>query len=174
MKRWLGIFGFLCLNWGTVTWAQTPTPHPVVADSLTWKSFPEAVADAQGQGKKILVFVYTDWCGWCRKFQREVYTDAALRAYLTQHYTLAKVNAEGDKPLNFRNMTFTEAELSMALQASGFPTHIFMEPGEEKLNYIQAVPGFMEANRFLMLLRYFGEDAYVHQTFEEYQGKSGK
>ncbi len=42
---------------------------------IKWLSFDEASELAVKEPKMILVSVYTDWCGWCKKMDRETFTD---------------------------------------------------------------------------------------------------
>ncbi|MCR9084859.1 MAG: thioredoxin family protein, partial [Cyclobacteriaceae bacterium] len=44
-------------------------------DQITWLKFEEAVAANQSDPKMLLVDVYTDWCGWCKKMDKETFTD---------------------------------------------------------------------------------------------------
>jgi len=149
---------------------QSPTRTVVADTTLRWKSFPDAVAEAEATDKKILIFVYTDWCGWWRKFQREVYTDPAVRQYLNETYVITRVNAEGTESLSFKKMTFTESELASSLQVRGFPTHVFMAPGREKLQYLYAMPGFMPSDKFGKTLRYFGENHFENTSLDDFLG----
>lgn len=155
--------------------ATTP-PHPASpADTvLNWKNFPEGIAEAEATGKKIMLFIYTDWCGYCRKFQREVYTEPDIIEYLNQNFAIVKINAESEQKMTFKNMEFTEAELALSLKVTGFPTHVFMEPGGEKLNLLHALPGFMAADYFKDVLRYFKESAYEKQSFDDFLQAKGK
>ena len=36
-------------------------------DQINWLKFEEAIAANEQNPKMILVDVYTDWCGWCKK-----------------------------------------------------------------------------------------------------------
>lgn len=147
---------------------QAPVRVAVADTTLRWRSFPDAVAEAEAHDKKLLVFIYTDWCGWCRRFQKEVYSDPAVRTYLNEAYAITRVNAESNEKLTFKDMSFTESELALSLQARGFPTHVFMAPGREKLQYLYAMPGFMPADKFGKALRYFGQNHFEKVSFEEY------
>jgi thioredoxin-related protein len=40
------------------------------------------------------VDVYTDWCGWCKRMDRDVYARDDMRTYLNQRFILVKLSAE--------------------------------------------------------------------------------
>lgn len=147
----------------------TVAPTNVLAQTLEWRSFPEAVAAARKSGKAILVDVYAPWCGWCRKMQTEVYTLPELRDYLHEHFEIARLNLEeyGDT-VTFKGYTLTSAELAMGLGASSTPTTVFLEPDGA---YITRLPGFHEGDVFLQVLRFIGTGAYHRLTYEEFLAK---
>ena len=41
---------------------------------INWTTFEKAIALSKQDGKPVLVDVYTDWCGWCKRL------DATTRA----------------------------------------------------------------------------------------------
>ncbi|WP_457651148.1 thioredoxin family protein [Rhodocaloribacter sp.] len=144
-------------------------PAGVLAQTLEWRSFPEAVAAARKSGKAILVDVYAPWCGWCRKMQTEVYTLPELRKYLHEHFETARLNLEEySDTVTFKGYTLTSAELAMGLGASSTPTTVFLEPDGA---YITRLPGFHEGDVFMRVLRFIGTGAYRRLTYEEFLAK---
>jgi Thiol:disulfide interchange protein len=55
--------------------------------------FDAALARAQAEKRLLLVDVYTDWCGWCKKLDREVFADGRVGA-AAKDLVAVKVNAE--------------------------------------------------------------------------------
>jgi thiol:disulfide interchange protein len=51
--------------------AQTPAPKA----ELKWYGWNEGYAKAVKEGKIVLVDAYTDWCGWCKKMDRDTYSN---------------------------------------------------------------------------------------------------
>lgn len=146
--------------------AGAPDDASVPAEGLDWHGFEDAVELAIKNDKKILVDVYAVWCPWCRRLQRDVYTDEDVQAYLRDHFVLTRLDAENqDDPIHFKEYELTPAELSSGLGAQGFPTTVFLDSNSE---YITRLPGFVEADDFLHVIGYVGSEAFVDQSFEEY------
>src|ERR1043166_1262050 len=67
---------------------------PRQQDALKWYQWNEGYPIAQKQGKMILVDAYTDWCGWCKKMDRDTYTNSDVIKKLNQHFIIVKFNPE--------------------------------------------------------------------------------
>ncbi len=57
----------------------------------------QAMKEAKESGKMILIDVYTDWCGPCKKLDADTYTNPEVLTYLTRTFICVKVNAEDPK-----------------------------------------------------------------------------
>ncbi len=63
-------------------------------EQIVWGTSVAATTEpAQRDHKYVLVDVYTDWCSWCKKLDRDVFTDPDLISYLRQDFICVKVNA---------------------------------------------------------------------------------
>ena len=120
-----------------------------------WLSWNQGVAEASSTRRPILVDVYTDWCGWCKRMDQDVYAREDVREYLNRHFIVVKLNAESAEALRYGDRTLTARALAQQLRVSGYPTTVFLRPGRE---HIANVPGYVPADRFLRMLRYIGED----------------
>jgi len=142
---------------------------------LQWLSFDKGLAEAQKSDKKILVDVYTDWCGWCKRMDRDVYANDKVASYLMQQYVLVKVNAESSEELHYKGKTYSEMGLAQGFKVTGYPTILFLDPNG---NHITSLPGYVKADEFLGIVKFIGEDYYKTMKWEEYlenqksQGKS--
>lgn len=59
-----------------------------------WLSHPdEAKTSAKKGGQYILVDLYADWCGWCKKLEHEVFTSDAFRQF-AKDFVLLRVDVE--------------------------------------------------------------------------------
>lgn len=145
----------------------------VPAEAVQWKRWNEGLEAARRTGRPVLVDVYTDWCGWCRRMDADVYARPDVGEYLEGHFVLVKLNAESSEATPWQGQKQTARTLSNAFGVSGFPTTVFLDSeGQRLVN----VPGYIPAERFLLLLRYIGDghmarnvgwDDYVKQTKPE-------
>src|SRR5690606_40147878 len=52
--------------------------------AIKWLTFDEASELAAKEPKMILVKVYTDWCGWCKKMDKETFMDSEVINYVNR------------------------------------------------------------------------------------------
>ena len=139
--------------------------------SLQWKNFNEGITEARKTNKKILIDVYTDWCGWCKKMDKEVYANKDIASYLADRYIVVKLDAESESKLNYDDKTMSEMQLAQGFGVTGYPTTIFMKANGDA---ITLVAGYIPAETFINVVKYIGEDHYEKMKWEEYQAKFGK
>jgi thioredoxin-related protein len=138
---------------------------------LKWTPFNDGFAQAKKSGKKVLLDVYTDWCGWCKRLDKDVYANEKVAAYLNDHYVSIKLNAESAKRVTYRDTTYTEREVAAYFGVRSYPTIIFFtEEGEP----ITPLGGYVGPERFLPIVKYIGEDHYKTMEFDDYAKKLDK
>jgi thioredoxin-related protein len=144
---------------------DTTAESPAVAE-VKWHSFDEGVALARQENKKILVDVYTDWCVWCKKMDKEVYTNGAVGQTMTSNFIAVKLNAESQKGVTFDGRPMNEASLAGTMGVTGYPTVLFLDPAAKPITKIS---GYMEPKEFTSVLRFIGEDHYKTKSFQDYK-----
>ena len=147
---------------------------PVIAaepSPVNWQSWDPGLRVAVKTQRPVLVDVYTDWCGWCRRMDRDVYAQSDVRDYLARRFVTVKLNAEANDEASYEGKQYTSRTLAGRFRVSGYPTTIFLRPnGEHLVN----VPGYVPADRFLLLLRYIGEGAMDRgQSFDDFTKNAG-
>ena len=76
-----------------------PKPAAPAGDRLRWvNTFEEAQAQAKKEKKLVLVDFYTDWCGWCRRLDSDVFAKDSFQL-AAAGVVGVKVNAEKNRPL---------------------------------------------------------------------------
>ncbi|MCH8558985.1 MAG: thioredoxin fold domain-containing protein [Balneolia bacterium] len=132
-----------------------------------WVTMEEAIANGSENNKKILVNVYTDWCGYCRQMDEEVYTKDRVQSALDEHYYAVRINAESSEQVVFNGQSMSMQELAMGLGATGYPTTIFLTEEGEPLGF---QPGFIDSGTFERLLVYVGIEAYEDNiSFDQFR-----
>ena len=137
---------------------------------LKWNSFNAGITQAGSSHKKILVDVYTDWCGWCKRMDKEVYADPAVREYLAKNFVVIKINAEGSESVRYKGQAYTPPQLAAAFGVTGYPATLFMKDNSEPITLL---PGYMEAPMFLNVLSFIAENHYETKQFDAYLKEKG-
>lgn len=134
---------------------------------LRWIKLEDALSEARKSNKKVLIDVYTDWCGWCKTMDRQTYSNSKVIALLNKRYVVVKLDAESKESIAYKGETYTKAEFSAAFGITGYPSTIFLGADGEA---ITIYPGYADADRFSKVLSFIGEDHYTTKTFEEFLG----
>jgi len=121
------------------------------ADMINWLTFEEAAALTEKAPKMIIVDVYTDWCGWCKKMDKGTFTDPAVVEYINKTFYPVKMNAENSKrKFTFKGQEYTEQTMARAMRVSSYPNFIIMDA---RMENITQMPGYREAEPFLQTLQ---------------------
>lgn len=135
-----------------------------------WKNFNDGMTLAKKSGKKVLIDVYTDWCIWCKKMDANTYSDVKVREYLQKNYILVKLNPEKDGDVMYDGKKFTAAEFSQGMGITGYPATLFLKSTGEP---ITVLPGYAEADMFIHVLSFIGENHYEKKKFADYLAERG-
>lgn len=131
-------------------------------EAIKWMDFNEGYALAKKKNKIMLVDVYTDWCGWCKRMDKDAYAKPEIAALVNKDYVAIKFNPEvTGVTYTFEGKSYTGRELAGVIsnnQISGYPTTIFMYPKEKKLNVIS---GYFDAAKFKPVLENVATDFYT-------------
>ena len=126
---------------------------PSEGDGLKWYAWNEGYPLAQKKKKIVLVDAYTDWCGWCKKMDRDTYTNAEVIRKLNEHFVVIKFNPElRDLTYTVDSVTYSATDFYAQLsrgESTGFPTTYFINPVKKSL-MIDA--GYHDAATFLQVL----------------------
>jgi len=89
----------------------------------------EALDAARQNGKYVYVcFSGSDWCGWCRKLEREVFSKAAFRDGVMNDYELVFIDLPQDESLLSEHAKANNRKLVEKYAIEGFPTALILEP----------------------------------------------
>ncbi|WP_026236324.1 thioredoxin family protein [Pontibacter roseus] len=140
---------------------------------INWLTMEEAEAKIKKQPRKVIIDVYTDWCGWCKKMDKSTFTDPAVVDYINKHYYAVKLDAEGKAPITVGGKTYTynqqyrSHELAVALLQGqmSYPTTVYLD---EQFNMLTPVPGYLDAPTLTKILTYFGGNHHKSMTWQEF------
>lgn len=99
-----------------------------LADKDIWlDNFEDAKALAKKQGLPILMdFTGSDWCGWCIKLDKEVFSQKEFKEYAQKSFILFKADFPEEKPISAKVRKQNE-KLSDKYNVEGFPTIILTD-----------------------------------------------
>lgn len=149
---------------------------------INWITWDDVEAKMEKEPRKVMVDVYTDWCGPCKMMNNTTFKDPKVVEYINNNYYAIKFNAEGPKEVTFRGTTYkNEAydanksgrngthDLTRAIAPVNgriaYPTIVYMD---ENFGILSPVQGFYKPEQIMPVLSYFGENIYKDKTWEEY------
>lgn len=146
---------------------------------IEWLTIEQAYALHQTQPRKLLIDVYTDWCGWCKVMDRETYTDARVVEYINANYYPVKFNAEQRDEVTLGGQKFVfipqgnggvhQFAASILQNKLSYPSTVFLD---EKLGMIQPLPGYLKAKEFHEVITFFGGDFYKSVPFDKFKSET--
>lgn len=139
--------------------------HKETEGGMKWYSMEEAHQLAKDEDKQILIFGMADWCPYCRKMIKEVYSDSAVQQTIAQYFYPVQLDTESDDIVMFNGTKVEERKLAAYLKLQSLPTHYFMD--EEWVIYGMH-PGFVPKEIFTPMLEYVGSGAHETMEFEQF------
>lgn len=116
-------------------------------EKINWMTFEEASAATLGTPKMILVDVYTDWCGWCKKMDKDTFTDNEVIAYVNDNFYAVKLHGEKtDYTFTFRGNEYTEASMAKTMRVTSYPNFVIMDASMENITQL---PGYRQPKPFI-------------------------
>lgn len=125
-----------------------------VPTEIHWMTIEEAARAVEKEPRKIMVDVYTSWCGPCKLLDKKTFHNKKVVEYVSKNFYAVKFDAEGKTPITFKGKTFKNPsrthEFTYHLGVTGYPTVAFFD---ENLNLETRTVGFYDAPEFLKALK---------------------
>ena len=142
---------------------------------VKWYTIEEVEKLSKTEPRKVMVDVYTDWCGWCKKMDKETFNHPVIADYINKNYYPVKFNAESKDEITFRGKLYKFVdsgargyhELAAGLLNGrlSYPSIAYLN---EDLELLGAVPGFRAPKDMEPLLNYIAENKFENQSLEDY------
>jgi thiol-disulfide isomerase/thioredoxin len=129
--------------------APAPAPAaaeaPMAAGGAPWGSdFKSALDQAKGEKKHtLLFFTGSDWCGWCKKLNREILSTNEFAQYAQDKLVLVELDYPHHKPQS-DELRAQNRLLEGRYNITGFPTVIILDSAGKavaRLGYQEGGPG---------------------------------
>jgi len=148
------------------------------AQEINWVTFEEAVALQKKNPKKIMMDVYTNWCGPCKMLDRNTFKNKDVVTYVNENFYAVKFNGEGNSEVTYKDNTFKNPgydpekankrnsahEFARFLQIRAYPTIAFFD---EELKLIAPITGYQRPQQLELYLKLFKDNAYKKMTSQE-------
>lgn len=127
-----------------ITLLATLAWYQVNAGELDWMTdLPKAQAKAKAEKKMVMMdFTGSDWCGWCIKLDKEVFSTPEFAEYAKKNLVLVEVDFPRKKKQSAEQKKAND-ELQKKYKIQGYPTIIVLN-GEGKqigeLGYMKGGP----------------------------------
>jgi protein disulfide-isomerase len=110
------------------------------AESSWVTDYKKAQEDAKA-GKKLMLLEFTgsDWCGWCMKLDKEVFSTPEFQNYASRNLILVKLDFPRRRPQT-EALKKQNEQLAQKYGIQGFPTIIVLNGQGEKVGEL----GYME------------------------------
>lgn len=117
------------------------TTSAVLAAAGWDDNYEKAVAKAKAENKMLLLdFTGSDWCGWCMKLDKEVFSQKAFKDYAKQNLVLVEVDFPQGKRQT-RNLKEQNERLKNEHSITGFPSIVVLSPEGQKVGRLGYTPG---------------------------------
>lgn len=147
----------------------------VNAQNINWLTWEEVAEKMHEEPRKIMVDVYTDWCGWCKKMDASTFKDTKIVDYINENYYAIKFDAEYQNPiyLNGKEYNFIKTgkkgyhELAAKILRGklSYPSLVFLD---YNMKVIQPIPGYRDVKTLDLILSYFYEDHHKTTPWKTY------
>lgn len=70
-------------------------------ERINWVSFEQLDSLLAVEPRETLIFIHTDWCSYCRKMEREIFTKQNLVTVINKNYYAVSLDAESAQEITF-------------------------------------------------------------------------
>ncbi len=117
----------------TLLVSLTAVSFSMGAESLWMHDFEAAKAKAVKEGKPIFInFTGTDWCGWCIKLEKEVFSKKAFQDYAKENLVLVEIDFPKKKEQT-AELKAQNKKLDKEYGVEGYPTLYLLDATGKKL-----------------------------------------
>lgn len=130
--------------------------YQTTPEGLSWYNIEDLEKMKNLSDKKVMIDMYTSWCGWCKVMDKKTFTNPEVIEYLNQNFVLVKFNAEQREPVTFKGETYewmqagrrgvNKLALKLMDGRMGYPTMVYLD-GD--LNKIKSIPGYKTPEQLL-------------------------
>lgn len=162
----------------TGLWAETIGDDGLHKQSWmrdTFKDLQEDLAEANAEGKRLVLFFEQRGCIYCAKMHKEVFSRENVSNYIDENYFVVQLNLHGNVDVtDFDGETLEERDIARKWGILFTPTIMFLpEEVEEGLTAqtasVAVMPGAFGAGTTLDMFTWVNEKRYLLDNNEDFQ-----
>ncbi|WP_050927540.1 thioredoxin family protein [Aestuariivita boseongensis] len=144
----------------------------------TFKDLTEDLAEANAEGKRLMIIIEQRGCIYCKKMHEEVFPLPEIADYITENFFVVQLNMFGDVEVtDFDGTALPEKDMVRRWGALFTPSiYFFPEEVSEDMTAVQAavahMPGAFGKGTTLNMLRWVVEKGYESdEPFQKYHAR---
>ena len=149
-------------------------------NSIQWLKITDVEKQIKEDGKhakRVFIDCYTDWCGWCKRMDKDTFSDTTITKLMNHYFYSVKFDAESKETINFGDKTYKNPnpngkrgsahELAVMLlnKRLSYPSFSILNPD---LTIATVIPGYYNAKDFEPMVVFLGGRYDQKYTWEEF------
>lgn len=149
---------------------------------VNWMTIEEALAASEKEPRKIIIDFYTDWCGWCKRMEKNTFNHPQIAKYINKNFYAVKFDAEGSNSVKYKDLEYKATKskrpgrfggthefayyMANNKGAMGYPTIVFLDEESDKITF---VPSYLSPTDLDGILKYISDDHYKNTKWGIFQ-----
>ena len=152
----------------------------IQAQQINWVSMNTALELQQEKPKKIMLFVYAEWCKNCHKMNETTFVNKDVAKFIRKNFYAVHFNGEGTEKITYKGFDYNNPNydperkgqnyqhfFADALNIKAYPSIVFFDEIGE---IISPIEGYKSAEDLEIYLRLVASNDYKKvKTFEEWK-----
>jgi thioredoxin-related protein len=144
------VLGFVFLLAVTFSWSPESLGSP---QKVNWQTYEEGMAMGKEEAKKVFIYFWATWCGYCRRMDAITFNDPGVVSFLNENFISVRVDLDKEK------------NLALGYNIRGVPASWFVSETGEK---IASKPGYSPPESLLPALKFISTDSYKKMGFKDF------
>ncbi len=148
--------------------------------TIEWINIAEVESHIEKDGKdakRVFVDCYTDWCGWCKRMDKDTFADPLIAELMNHYFYNVKFDAESKEAVMFGGKEYKNPnpkkrgsahELASYLLNNrlAYPSFSVLNPD---LNIATIIPSYFPPQDFEPIVVFLGGKYDLQYTFEDFK-----
>ena len=155
----------------------------IMAQKINWVSLEEALELQKKKPKKIMIDMYTKWCGPCKLLDKNTFHNKDVADYVNENFYAVKFDAEGNENVKFKGEKYSNPnydpakanrrnsvhQLTRLFGVNAYPTVVYLD---ENAEVIAPIKGYKKPQEIELYLKMFASNDYkelkTQNAFDDY------